>query len=78
MACMVAGLLGDLHTERNRADDQLVDPSAGAPDVARLCVETANEILSDLNECEKSQAKIRHGIDAYLVRIGNSQRASAE
>jgi len=50
-AYRAGSLLGDLHTERIKADYRLDDMRVGTAAFARTCVETAHEIRSALMAC---------------------------
>jgi hypothetical protein len=56
-AYRAGSLLGDLHTERIRADYRLDDKRVGIAAFARTCVETAYEIRSALIACRAEPAR---------------------
>ena len=62
-AYRAGSLLGDLHSDRIKADYRLDDKRAGTVAFARTCVETAHEIRSALSACRmdpvRSEIKAR-------------------
>ncbi|MFM9963756.1 MAG: hypothetical protein ACKV2Q_21310 [Planctomycetaceae bacterium] len=56
-AFRAGSLLGDLHTERIKADYRLDNPRIGTTAFARLCVERASEIQTLLTKCRAEPAR---------------------
>ena len=56
-AYRAGSLLGDLHTERIKADYRLDDKRVGTSAFARTCVETAHEIGTALANCRIEPAR---------------------
>ena len=56
-AIRAGSLLGDLHSDRIKADYRLDDVRAGTSAFARICVETAHEIRSALSACRTEPAR---------------------
>ena len=56
-AYRAGSLLGDLHTDRIKADYRLDNPRIGTPAFARLCVERATEIQAALLRCRIEPAR---------------------
>ena len=56
-AFRAGSLLGDLHTERIKADYRLDNKRIGTTAFARLCVERATEIQSALTKCRAEPAR---------------------
>ena len=55
-AYRAGSLLGDLHTERIKADYRLDDKRVGTSAFSKTCVETAHEIRSALTACRAEPA----------------------
>ena len=56
-AYLAGSLLGDLHTERIKADYRLDHKQIGTSAFARICVETASEIQAALTRCRAEPAR---------------------
>ena len=56
-AYRAGSLLGDLHTERIKADYRLDNPRIGTTAFARLCVERASVIQTALTKCRAEPAR---------------------
>ena len=56
-AFRAGSLLGDLHSDRIKADYRLDNPRVGKAALARLCVERANEIQAALLRCRAEPAR---------------------
>jgi uncharacterized protein (UPF0332 family) len=71
-AMLAGALLGQMHSNRLRADYELDDKDVGRRDVARYSVEVAHQLISLINACR--QEPIRTEIVAGIPRYQQARK----